>query len=232
MIPCGVRHKKRDGDPYRPYLSLLVPMEGANNSTVFTDYSPISRALTANGDAQISTAQSVWGAGSGLFDGNGDYVSVPTHTSLDMGTGPFYLCCWVRPIALANPYGSILSSNHASWASGAVAFNFGQNNKFRLSCFLFSAPVESTVALGINVWQFIGVTRVGTTFTLYKGGAACGAATQTAAVNFASNTAVRIGGNSWEGANGHANAYIQDVRLYKGFVPDPTAVPTRKPQLN
>lgn len=231
MIAYGVRHKKRSGDPYRPYLSLLVPMEGANNSTVFTDYSPISRALTANGDAKISTVQSKWGAGAGLFDGNGDYLSLPTHASLDLGTGNFYIGCWLYPLALTNLFGSILSSNHASWASGAVALNFGQNSKFRLSCFLFSAAIESTATLDLNAWQYLVVTRAGNTFTLYKNGVACGSSTQTPAVNFASNTGIRIGGNSWDGANGYTNAYLQDLRVYKGFVPDPTAVPTRKPSL-
>ncbi|MEI2771078.1 MAG: LamG domain-containing protein [Candidatus Competibacter sp.] len=232
MIPLAIRRKRGDGDPYRAYLSLLAPMEGANNSTAFADYSPISHSLTAAGDAKISDAQSKWGNGSGLFDGNGDYVSLPAHASLNLGTNIFYIGCWVYPLALANAFGSILSSNHATWQSGAAAFNFGQNSKFRLSCFLFSAAIESTVNLDLNMWQYLVATRVGNQFALYKNGSACGAGTQTAAVNFASNTAVRIGGNSWDGANGYANAHLQDLRVYKGFVPDPTAVPTRRAATN
>src|SRR3972149_9214360 len=63
------------------YTKLLLHMDGANGSTTFTD--EMGQAVTANGNAQISTAQSKFGGASGLFDGTGDYLSVPASADWD-----------------------------------------------------------------------------------------------------------------------------------------------------
>jgi len=38
--------------------SLLLPMDGANNGTTFTDWSPSPKTVTRNGNAKTVTAQS------------------------------------------------------------------------------------------------------------------------------------------------------------------------------
>lgn len=55
------------------YTVALLHMNGADASTTFTDES--GKTWTANGNAQIDTAQSVFGGASGLFDGTGDFIS-------------------------------------------------------------------------------------------------------------------------------------------------------------
>jgi hypothetical protein len=62
-------------DPNFASVSLLLHMDGSNNSTTFTDSSSSALAITANGNAKISTTQSKFGGASGLFDGTGDFVS-------------------------------------------------------------------------------------------------------------------------------------------------------------
>lgn len=57
------------------YTTALLHMNGTDGSTTFTDES--GKVWTANGNAQIDTAQSVFGGASGLFDGTGDYLSCP-----------------------------------------------------------------------------------------------------------------------------------------------------------
>jgi len=66
-------------DPYFTRTTLLVPFNGANNSTVFTDYSFNPKTLTAVGNAKIVTAQSKFGGSSGYFDGGGDYLTTPLY---------------------------------------------------------------------------------------------------------------------------------------------------------
>jgi hypothetical protein len=58
------------------YTVLLLHCDGADGSTVFTDESITPHTVTAAGDAQIDTAQKVFGTGSGLFDGTGDYLQI------------------------------------------------------------------------------------------------------------------------------------------------------------
>ena len=47
------------------------------------------KQVTANGDTKISTAQSKFGGASGLFDGTGDYLSVPDNDDWYFGTENF-----------------------------------------------------------------------------------------------------------------------------------------------
>lgn len=54
------------------YTKLMLHMNSS-----FEDFSSSNHTVTANGNAQIDTSQSVFGGGSGLFDGASDYLSIP-----------------------------------------------------------------------------------------------------------------------------------------------------------
>src|SRR3990167_5784069 len=56
-------------------VKLLLHFDGSDGSNTFTD-SAGRHTVTANGNVQIDTAQGVFSQ-SGLFDGNGDYLSIP-----------------------------------------------------------------------------------------------------------------------------------------------------------
>ncbi len=78
-------------------LSLLLHMNGSNGSTTFTDSSPESvHTVTANGDAQISTAQYKFGSSSGLFDGTGDYLTIPDNADFNLSGGYWTADFWLR----------------------------------------------------------------------------------------------------------------------------------------
>ena len=79
-------------DPDFANVSLLLHMDGTNGSTTFTDSSSSALTVTANGNAQISTAQSKFGGAAGLFDGTGDFLSFP---GISIGTSTdCTLECW------------------------------------------------------------------------------------------------------------------------------------------
>jgi len=69
-------------------------MDGDDASTTFTDET--GKTVTANGNAQIDTAQSKFGGAAGLFDGTGDYLLSDDHADWDFGTGDFTIDFWVR----------------------------------------------------------------------------------------------------------------------------------------
>jgi len=77
------------------YTKLLLHCDGADASTTFTDtvgtHTPV-----ANGDTQLDTDFSKFGTASGLFDGTGDYVSIPDHADWFMDTSKFTIDFWVR----------------------------------------------------------------------------------------------------------------------------------------
>lgn len=75
--------------PNTTYLKLYLAMDGVDASTTFTDDSPIGRTMTAVGNAQIDTAQSVFGGASGLFDGTADFLTMSSTSDLNIGSNAF-----------------------------------------------------------------------------------------------------------------------------------------------
>jgi hypothetical protein len=69
------------------FTKALLHCDGADASTTFTDES--GKTVTPSGNAQIDTAQSVFGGASGLFDGSGDYLTIASNSDLAIGTGKF-----------------------------------------------------------------------------------------------------------------------------------------------
>jgi len=75
--------------------AVIMNFEGADGSTTFTnDGTEIDG--TANGDAQIDTAQFFGGLASGLFDGTGDFVEWVDATWQDIGANEFTIQGRVR----------------------------------------------------------------------------------------------------------------------------------------
>lgn len=62
------------GDSTFASVSALLHFDGADGSTDIVDSGPSARTFTAYGDAQISTTGALFGTGSLLLDGAGDYV--------------------------------------------------------------------------------------------------------------------------------------------------------------
>lgn len=75
---------------------LLLHNDGSNGVTAFVDSSVYSNPVTAAGNAQISTAQSKFGGASGYFDGNGDYLTIPSAPHFDFGSKDWCIDCWIR----------------------------------------------------------------------------------------------------------------------------------------
>lgn len=74
---------------------LLLHMNGMDTSTSFTDSSSSAKLVTANGSAQVSTAQTVFGSGSGLFDGSSAYLSMADSLDWFFGSSDFTIDFWI-----------------------------------------------------------------------------------------------------------------------------------------
>ncbi len=136
-------------DPFFANVQLLLHMDGSNGSTTFTDSSSAARTLTANGNAQISTAQSQFGGASGLFDGNGDYVAVPSNAALT-AAGDFTLEFWIRPTTWPT------TNTHVLFAGSFVIQRDNAN------LIVFDGATRSFGSLpSTGVWTHVAVTRSG-----------------------------------------------------------------------
>jgi hypothetical protein len=189
-----------------PETGLLVNFNGDNNSTTFIDSSPNEYALTANGDAKISTTQSKFGGASGYFDGDGDYVELADNSALNLG-GDFTIECWIYPVSFPEAGRAALVSK---WGLGGAQ---GWMLQIDGSEFFFPYPNgESLITahgLQLDEWAHIAVSRAGTDLRLFINGILL--ASETNGVNMAAEAPVWIGGQ--EDFPEWFHGYIDDVRI-------------------
>lgn len=75
---------------------LLLHCNGSDTSTTFTDNGDTGHTVTATGNAQVDTADKKFGTGSALFDGTGDYLTIPDHADWAADTGTFTIDFWIK----------------------------------------------------------------------------------------------------------------------------------------
>jgi len=153
-------------------VSIILPMNGTNGSTTFTDFSLNPKTMTANGNAQISTAQSQWGGSSGLFDGTGDYLSTPGSADFNFGTDPFTIEFWIRSnttqvrSAVVGQVPTDGTTNGGWYITTRIASGSNlQFTYFNGSTFVDFAASPS-VGLNSNTWRHVAVVRVNATTLL------------------------------------------------------------------
>lgn len=228
-------------DPYIGYVSLLLKMNGANGSTVFTDSSLYNNTVTANGNAQISTAQSKFDGASAYFDGSGDFLSFPNNSLFAFGEAPFTIEMWIYQAG--TPSGSAVISEQYTGPGDAVAFSIGfcsgtagSTTGSRPFFGLYNGSswtgAVSATSLNNNQWYHIAGVRSGNTLTLYIDGVSVATTTTTYSIGVDEQIFI---GKRWDasGTPSDFNGYIDELRISKGiarytstFQPRTTPFPT------
>ena len=167
-------------DPLFADTSLLLPMNGANTSQVFTDSSVNALAVTNHGASTQSTSEHPsFQATAGDFTsvGGTQYLSVPVTGGgpLDLSTGDFTIEGWIYvPAALIGGEGSFICS-------------LGGNTQVSLVVQGHSAGCAIVAAIGggyttdtaihafaIETWTAFALTVTGTAIQLWINGVASG----------------------------------------------------------
>lgn len=200
------------------YTRLIVHMEGANNSTTFTDASRCKRRII-NTNVVISTAQSKWSNGSGYFNGSNAYLLYAPSPDLDCGTRPFTMGLWGYRTG-GGIYATLIGNTPGSWQAGAAKLDWGNSGTNRLALISNGAGavgVDSPVSF--NVWHYIEIYRQDTTIGISIDGGSFNTATISASATYnwgygsgMANGAGFDGGSQWFGG------YIQDFRMVVGTV--------------
>jgi hypothetical protein len=220
-------------DSFFSNVSLLLHMNGANTSPAFTDNSPSPKAVTALGNAQISTAQSKFGGASGLFDGTGDYCQTPNNAAFQFGSGNFTIEYWVYPTSLTGIKQHINPDNGSN-TSYAILTSGSALLYYLSSVGGSSWDVASGVSIGtatLNTWQHIALVRNGNVFTPYLNGVA-GTTTTSSATLFNFTSKLTIGSDGPVTPLTPFQGYMDEVRITKGvarytanFTPSTAAFP-------
>jgi len=194
--------------------NLLLHMDGADESTTFTDSGTATSAhtLTANGTAQVDTAQKVFGTGSLINAGaDTDFISTPYSADWDFGTGDFTIDWRMRFNALGvfnEPF--VFNAYDPGWLYQYTHNNGGSyQHEFYINGNLFTV----TKTLAINTWYHIAVVRKAGVLYVFQDG------TLEDSGAFAFDVAVgsgdlKIGYGNLAG-NGF-NGWIDEFRVIKG----------------
>ena len=195
---------------------LLLHGNGTDGSTVITDSSASAHVVTANGGAQIDTAQSKFGSASILFDGSGDSLSIPAHADFNFGTGDFTIDAWVRRNGAQSSFSYLLSTASAGgWNLLFGAAGYGAQNAPYFSDNSNSTTIASTTPLPDLTWSHVALVRNGNTLTMYQDGVATGSASVTGkSFSYGSASVVRIGSSPTP--SNFFNGWIDELRILKG----------------
>ncbi len=204
-------------DPYIGNVSLLLNMNGADNGTVFTDEK--GKTVTAVGNVVTKTAEKKYGSASAYFDGNGDYLSIPSHEDFRFGFGDFTVEAWVYltkwdQVIIDHGDSTIVgtwrlyvdSAGHLNWLTSTG------------SAWTTVAATTSTSVVTKHQWVFLSVTRSGGVTRTKINGSNTGVGSGADNVNYSgAPTLLTIGAQvNQRDATKDVNGYIDDVRITKG----------------
>lgn len=188
---------------------LLLHCDGTDASTTFTDSSYSGKTVTANGNAQVDTAQSVFSGASLLLDGSGDYLSVGDSADWDFGTGDFTIDCRIRHNALGSDR-TIIDINGGDGAGIWLQYQNAGNMRATIAGTTRSFATTQTT----NTWYHIAITRNGTNLRCYQDGVQIGS-TLTDSGNITGGTiGVLVGRRN--GGSDQFNGWIDELRVVKG----------------
>ncbi len=225
------------GDANYASVSLLLHCDGSNGSTTFTDNSPTPKTVTANGNAQISTAQSMFGGASALFDGAGDYLSIAYSSALSLISGDFAVEAWIYLTTLTAGSQTIFDKDGVSGASypqyvlsitsgGKLAAFLGNGNGTSPT----GTTYTGTTTVTLNAWHHVALVKTGSTCKGFLDGGQ--EWSESAATMYEGSKALLIGYSGGQPSTAYFNGYIDDLRITKGvarytgtFTPPTAALP-------
>ena len=203
-------------DPNISQVSLLLHGNGTNGSTTITDSSPSPKAVTAVGNAQISTAiADPFGnstRGVLAFDGTGDYLNISSNSAFGYGSSNFTIETWVyRNVSTAVLV--ILDQRAAASVQLVPTLYINSTTLF------YYANGSNRITGGVvpaSQWVHIALSRSGTSTRLFIDGLQTGS-TYTDTLNYI-DSPVRIGdGNDGVSPTASFSGYIDDFRITKGI---------------
>ena len=166
-------------------------------------------AVTAFGNAQISTTQSKFpGGSSAYFDGATGYLSLTGNSSFQFGTGDFTIEAWVYISANVANQQTFLDTRGA--ATGAP-FTFGiYQSKL---AFYDGTMRQSSATVTSGQWYHFAASRSSGTLRLFVDGVSYYSASST--TNFTTGANSIYIGRGFDAAGYYANGYFDDIRISK-----------------
>jgi hypothetical protein len=177
-------------------------MVGVSSAVAAVSRTP--KTVTANGNAQISTAQNKFSGASALFDGTNDGLSVD-NSDFAFGTGDFTYECFVR-VTDTNAF-MLFDGTNGTGASNAVSV-WAQSGQL----YLYSGgwTYQGVGTISNNVWYHVAVSRSSSNIRVFIDGTQVGS-TQSFSINFTENI-LHMGKARVDGGY-DGNGYMDEIRV-------------------
>lgn len=195
-LHCG--DQPDNGDAYQS--SVVFQLRG---DTLIDEATGL--AVSAFGNAAVSTDQSKFGGSSLYFDGADDYLSMQSSVSFGFGTGDFTVECWIKTS----------STNRSVWdnrtttepGTGYIAATTG-----RIGFWNNTTAFEGTSNVADNSWHHLVWCRYSGVLKLFVDGTSEYSGAMTS--DLGSSRPLRVGRDYLNA--GDFNGYIDDIRITKG----------------
>ena len=178
------------------------------------------KTVTAVGTAAASTTNPslVNGfdtSGSVYFDGNGDYLSIPSSSDLTFGTGDFTVEMWVYAENFTNR-GTLYDSRPSGGTAGITIGHESSTGELKvyMNATSGSDQIVDSTDFAIGRWYHIAVTCESTSVRLFVNGVLKDTGTGR---DLSNTNAVNIGYKTYTSSSyNYFNGFISNVRVIKG----------------
>jgi hypothetical protein len=192
---------------------MLLPGNGTNGAqnNTFLDSSTNNFSITRNGNTTQGTFAPYGANWSNYFDGTGGWLSAPSNTAFDFGTGDYTIEAWVYQTARSTDQVPIFQTagTNANGLSVNIDASNGNLTVYSNAAFIISS---SSSALSLNTWAHVAFTRASGTTRAFLDGAQVGSSSTSYTPAF---TDPRIGINA-SFTSARWNGYISNLRVLKG----------------
>jgi len=160
-------------DNFTGHVAILH-CDGTDTSTTFTDSCNRAKTFTANGNAQLDTAQQKFGTASILFDGTGDFIRAPFNQDFAALTGNYTVDFWVRFNAINTTQGlfTFAPSAESGGIGSAIAYPGIFVNSSNKLIFDSNAAdrITGTTSVATGQWYHVAWTKSGNDHRLFLNG--------------------------------------------------------------
>jgi hypothetical protein len=206
------------GDPFYSNVSLLLHMNGADNSTSFIDSSNKNTTVSANGNAKIVVADSKFGGSSGFFDGTGDFLQIANNSNFDFPSD-FTIECFVKysSTKLMPLYTRRVNS---AGTAPIVVIQLNDSSVGNIRFYLYGAsgstfPSTTGLSLNDNNWHHIALSRSGSNNRLFIDGILRASSSTNVGSMVWTNSVTTIARDIFYTARDY-NGYVDELRVTKG----------------
>jgi len=198
-------------------VKLNVHGSGTNGGTTFTDTSASARTVTANGNVQTSTAQARIGSSSILFDGTGDFLTVPQSSDFTFAAD-FTVEMQVRTASTSRQV--LISCYQDSTTGWTLQISLTNAGRVLFSATGDGAEIDTNAGylpVATNTWTHVMVARWGTFLLLFIEGEAVMLVSDSQTLT--DSVALYIGRLTTVSTSIDFNGYMQEIRVVKGEAP-------------